>query len=103
MIPLDLGDGHFLEFISFAPDRKLNPQYAGLPDCDRIGAMVTHRKSDGSECQGSIMFNCPQSRAVFPNYPLWTVETFEPLTLVPSLQCKCGDHGNIVKGRWVKV
>lgn len=35
-------------------------------------------------------------------WPVWTVESWEPLTLSPSVLCRaCGLHGWIRGGRWV--
>jgi hypothetical protein len=57
-------------------------------------------------------------RAVMPARALWQVQTWEPLTISPSLLCKmprfgpdnkaipgteCGDHGFIRGGRWVRA
>ena len=39
---IDLGDGHTLRFTCWKPDRELNPQYADLPDVERVGAIVSH-------------------------------------------------------------
>lgn len=33
----------------------------------------------------------------------WAVESFEPMTLSPSIQCSCGDHGYIRGGLWLPV
>lgn len=100
---VDLGDGHSIEFTAWRPNRELNPQYADLPDEDRIGAIVRHSKADGEECTGSIMFDCEATRRVFGDHPKWTVEQWEPLTLSPSLLCHCGDHGFIREGKWVRA
>lgn len=99
--PLDLGHGHTLRYTSWAPDRALNPQYADLPDIERVGAIVAHRKPDGELCEGSILFDNEMTRRLFAGRPCWTVEQWEPLTLSPSLLCACGDHGFIREGRWV--
>lgn len=100
---LDLGDGHFLMFTSFAPDRDLNPQFKDIPDNDRIGGIIRHTKSDGTVCEGSIWFDCEQTRKVFSSHPRWTVDSWEPLTCRPSFLCHCGDHGFIRDGKWVRA
>lgn len=100
---LDLGAGHVLRFTSFAPDRKLNPQYDGIPDVPRFGAILKHATPDGSPCEGSITFDGEVQRLLEPQSAKWTVESWEPLTLSPSLLCACGDHGFIRNGRWVGV
>ncbi len=101
--PLDLGHNHTLRYTTWAPDRGLNPQYADLPDVERIGAIVAHHKPDGSSCEGAIFFDSETARRVLPDRPRWTVQSWEPLTLNPSLLCHCGDHGFIRDGRWVQA
>lgn len=119
---LDLGDGHWLEYTSWAPDRELNPQYEGIPDEPRWGALVGHslRSGDdlcawrgGVECIASVTFDGPVQRqmsvaqrthgGVNPEAPFWQIESWEPLTISPSLLCHCGDHGFIRGGLWVRA
>lgn len=103
-IDIDLGDGHALKYTSWKPDRDLNPQYADLADVERIGAIVSHVKPDGSKCWSGIFFECEATRRAFPGHAVWTVESWEPLTLSPSLLCRlCNDHGFIRDGRWVRA
>jgi len=106
---LDLGSAHWLHFTSWGPDRKLNPQYAKFPDVEKWGAIVGHdlRPDDGNEfcqkngfCEGSITFDGPVQRQLLGG-PFWQVLSWEPLTLSPSLLCHCGDHGQLINGRWV--
>ena len=100
---IDLGDGHWLIFTCWKPDRALNPQYADLPDDDRIGGVIGHKKPDGTLCEGSIWFDCEVTRRAFSNHPRWTVSSWEPLTCSPSFLCHCGDHGFIREGKWVRA
>jgi hypothetical protein len=100
---VDLGDDHYLVFTSWAPDRDLNPQYDGIPDCPRIGAIVRHYRPDGALCEGSIYFDLEPWNQLFAGVPRWKVESWEPLTLSPSLLCACGDHGYVRNGRWVRA
>lgn len=100
---LDLGDDHTLRFVSFRPDRDLNPQYDGLPDVERYAAEVAHNTPNGIPCMGFITFDGEVARRVSPDIPTWTVESWEPLTLSPSLLCSCGDHGFIREGRWART
>lgn len=101
---LDLGDNHTLQFVGWAPDRDLNPQYADLPDVEHYGAIVGHKKPDGSDCKSGISFASVVQQRIDPNGSKWTVESWEPLTLSPSLLCRaCGDHGFIRAGKWVKA
>ncbi len=99
--PLDLGHGHTLRFTSWAPDRDLNPQYADLPDVERYGAIIDHDTPQGAPCCGAIIFDGDVSRQLTPDGARWTVESWEPLTLSPSLLCECGDHGFVRSGQWV--
>jgi len=89
---IDLGSDHWLSFTCWKPDRKLNPQLAHLPDDDKIGGIIRHKKADGKMCEGCIWFDGPVSREVFADHPRWTVESWEPLTCSPSFLCHCGDQ-----------
>jgi hypothetical protein len=113
-VPTDLGAGHRLQWSVWQPDLGLNPQYADLfapealadnparaGDGIRVGAIVSHDRADGGTCDGSITFDTPEGRRGWPNGPHWQVQSWEPLTLSPSLLCHCGDHGYIREGRWV--
>lgn len=36
------------------------------------------------------------------DWPIWTVESWDPLTLSPSILCRtCGLHGYIRGGKWI--
>jgi len=96
---LDLGHGHTLRFTGWSPDRELNPQYEGIPDIERVGAII----DTGNGCQSMVWFDLPGYDEVFgPGRPVWQVLSWEPLTLSPSLLCQlCGDHGFVRDGRWV--
>ena len=105
---IDLGEDHVLRFTQWKPDRDLNPQYAHLSDVDRLGAVVRHKTPDGGDCMSGIYFDTPETKRViaeaFPDRSTWTVESWDPLTISPSLLCRaCGDHGFIREGKWVKV
>lgn len=122
-IDLDLGDGHTLRYFGWSPDLDLNPQYqgiAGIP-VEKAGASIGHYRPDDPTryCEGGVTFDIPQMRAVNPDGVFWTVESWDPLTLSPSLLCKaplfddvthkpipnteCGDHGFIREGKWVRA
>lgn len=97
----EIGHGVGYVFTAWAPDRELNPQYDGIPDVDRFGLIYRHPAPDGSECSGSVVFEGEAARKVMPNHPQWTVDSWEPLTLSPSLLCTtCGHHGWIKNGAW---
>lgn len=121
-VDLDLGDGHTLRFHQWAPDRTIEAnriRYEGIPDVEKSGASVAHcRPDDGTPCHGGITFDSPSMRATGkPDRALWQVQSWEPLTISPSLLCKmpkfgpdgpipgteCGDHGFIREGRWVRA
>lgn len=106
-VTLDLGDGHLLRWVRFDPDLELNPQYAHLRDqlpALRFAATVVHPRLDnGRPCASGITFDTPLAREVDPG-PLWQVQSWDPLTVSPSLLCRrCGDHGFIREGRWVRA
>ena len=99
---LDLGSGHLLRFTGWAPDRDLNPQYADLPDVELFGATIEHRHHEtGVRCVGAITFAGSVQDRVSPGSAKWVVEILDPLTIMPSILCGCGDHGWIHGGRWV--
>jgi hypothetical protein len=78
------------------------------PAGEHFGAIVSHRKPDGSYCEGAITFNTALGRefaassappTTKPRDPAW-----EPLSISPSVLCTdCGEafHGHIQGGRWV--
>lgn len=70
---------------------------------DIIGGILEHKKPDGSACLGSFAFDVPEyPTSELGDHPRWAVESWQPLTLSPSLECvDCGDHGHIREGRWV--
>jgi hypothetical protein len=98
---IDIGHDHTLSFFEWSPDRKLNPQYDGIPDEPKAGAVINHLQADGTPCSGAVTFSTPTTRQLWPDRALWTVESWEPLTIWPSVLCSCGDHGWIRDGRWV--
>ena len=100
---LDLGDGHWLTFTCWAPDRKLNPQYDNIPDVGKWGAIIRHTKPDGTSCMGCITFDGPVQQRLAASNPRWIVESWAPLSISPSLLCDCGDHGFIRNDKWVKA
>jgi hypothetical protein len=101
---VDLGDGHRIRIAVWEPDLELNSSLAHLAGQfpAKITGIVTHELPGGGECSGAITFDVPLAREFFKG-PFWTVESWEPLTLSPSLLCHCGDHGFILDGRWVRA
>jgi hypothetical protein len=108
MEEIDLGHGHVIRFADWDPDLDLNPGLRDIADQlpARVSGIVRHQVPDvnsgtqGGYCEGVITFDPPITRAHLTG-PYWTVESWDPLTLSPSLLCHCGDHGHIREGRWV--
>lgn|SRR5512146_260778 len=105
---LDLGSGHILRWVRWAPDDlPANREKYGypLPCIDHAGAIIYHLRPDGAEiCRGYISFNLPEIQQHFPARQLWDVVEWEPLTLTPSIRCVvCGDHGFIKNGVWARA
>lgn len=67
---------------------------------DPVGLIEEHTDPTGHRCGGGILFDLPGVREAFPNRPVWTLVTVDPLTITPSLLCDCGHHGWIKNGRW---
>lgn len=62
-----------------------------------IGIIEYHRKPDGDWCGGYAYFT-----GHGPPDKTWTVNSWDPLDLSPSLACPtCGSHGYIRQGKWV--
>lgn len=99
---VDLGLGHTGRYCGWFPDRELNPQYAEMPDVDRWGMEIIHTSPAGKPCAGFVTFDGAVQRMVLrPTQHVWQVESWEPLTISPSVLCSCGDHGFIRQGRWI--
>lgn len=87
--PRDIGHGVTIQFTTWG-------------DHDPCGLLEEHRTPAGQECGGGVLFDLPGVREAFPNHPVWTLVSLDPLTLSPSLLCTaCGHHGFIREGRWV--
>lgn len=85
----DIGGGIVIRYVS---NRKR----------PRAGVILYHRHKDGKVCGGFVQFRVAGCN---PSKPSWKVESWDPLTLSPSIEDKkCGEHlhGHIVNGRWVK-
>ena len=118
---LDLDDDHWLWWFEWDPDVEMNPQWTNLPPIEpgtHCGAEVGHLRADGTFCLGGIHFDIPRMRVSTDVHARWQVQSWEPLTVSPSLLCKmplrdssgnliagafCGDHGFIRNGRWVRA
>jgi len=110
---LVLSGDHVLWFTEWDPDLSLNPQYADLPaqvPGGHYGAVVRHPKGPVPipahpgevHCVSGLVFDTPHNRRANAR-AYWTVESWEPLTIVPSVGCTCGDHGYVRNSKWVLV
>jgi hypothetical protein len=100
-VEIDLGMDHYITIAVWSPDLELNPEcrkYASELPLKSSG-IVRHKTPEGDDCKGVITFDSPIAREVFKG-PFWTVDSWDPLTLSPSLLCHCGDHGFIKRGLW---
>jgi hypothetical protein len=95
--PIDLGDNHTITLRRWPgePVDDASPWHA---------AAYTHLTPAGQPCSGYITLDVPAMAELWPTVERWTVESWEPLTLSPSLECRvCGDHGFVKAGRWVRA
>lgn len=94
--PIDLGDDHVLTLGRY-------PESVIPAGEDWHGADVEHLTPDGRPCMGHIPLDVPAMWELWPDVPRWTVESWDPITLSPSLLCSCGDHGFVRESRWVRA
>ena len=105
---LDLGSGYRLQWFQWSPDRDIPSnaeRYAGVADVPRAGVLLLKQIDGEWRTIGAMQFDLPETRAI-PGFshPAWQVESWEPLTLSPSILCrKTGDHGFIREGKWVQA
>lgn len=62
----------------------------------KAGIVWHHELSDGGVCGGVIPILFTESEET-----CWVVESYWPLTLSPSIICKCELHGSIMRDKWV--
>jgi hypothetical protein len=103
-IEMDVQFAALLE-LSRKPCIPLAPKNAYSKVLDKNGNWVAIHEwhwSGSDVCGGFVAFDTPEARAITtPQAPKWTVESWDPLTLSPSLLCRsCGNHGFIRQGRW---
>ena len=103
---LELGSGVRLR-ISHHPDSSEPTGGIIEHDCDQIDPEVS---ATPGKCSGSIFFDVPWTAARFTEKARWKVESWEPLTLSPSIRTFSGDrenlhehHGFIREGKWVEA
>jgi hypothetical protein len=99
-----LGSDHYIRIAVWDPDLSLNPTAVKYKDSLPLNCsgIIRHKNSDGNDCEGVITFDSKIAREVMMG-PFWEVESWDPLTLSPSILCSCGDHGFIKQGKWVKA
>jgi hypothetical protein len=85
---IDIGDSHVLVLIT--------PPGATEP----TGVEVEHLTPAGKRCMGWISLDVARN-ADLPEARKWQVQSWDPLTLSPSLLCGCGDHGFVRGWRWI--
>lgn len=62
-----------------------------------IGILFVHRLPNDGTCGGSVYW---EKGWVKGNDSIWALESLEPLTISPSIQCSCMFHGFIKQGKW---
>lgn len=100
-----VGEGFYYRFVTEENAIELmGKTHTGLILVGPAAPECKHKKqNDGPWCGGGINFN--NSRvAEKEGRPMWTVKSWEPLTITPSIACDCaGQHGFITDGRYVSV
>lgn len=112
---LCLGLDHWLSFLQWAPDFSIETNRARWAHLEQliaeqpvVGAIVIHRcRTETGYHKGAIHFRTPVTAHWDPKHAAhcWDVESWQPLTLAPSLlsRCPCNDHGFIRGGLWVRA
>lgn len=108
---LDFGSGYTGRWIGWSPDREIPEnaeRYKDVPDIEKcllqIACPHSNKKEYPNDYNGGIHPDTPEVRAAFPTGPHWTVVSWEPLTLTPSILMQtCGCHGYITEGKWVSA
>jgi hypothetical protein len=90
-----------MRWVAFKPDRTIREnreRYRDVPDTERAGVLIEHPCSAaGGAMQPAVIYLLPGIGNTH-----WTAESWEPLTVTPSLRFMCcGDHGHIRDGKWV--
>lgn len=102
---IDFGNGCVGYWLGWSPNRTIESnrvRYEGIADLPRSSLILEHKRPDGTPCEGLATIDQPGAREVFgDNHSFWKVQSWDPLTLTPSVLCKCGWHGFITNGKWV--
>lgn len=76
----------------------------GVDKDEKWCAIIEYHLKPGTDnqlCSGWVPFDV-QSAYLTPHGDKWTVNSYDPLDLSPSLLCTiCGSHGFIREGKWV--
>lgn len=96
---LELGDKHYVRWTWGAEHNQNFDGSVVEQDHRPVGLVLHHETPEGKVCVGSITFDLPEAQRFGARHQ-WTVESWLPLTLSPSLHCHCGDHGFIRDGSW---
>ena len=113
MTDIDLGHGHTYRFVGWYPDDLPgNRTHLGIsdgepmPSIEKAVIFIDHKKPNGEECGGAVTLDTPETRRwkLASDDHRWQVESWEPLTISPSILCRlCDDHGFIRDGKWVSA
>lgn len=84
---------------------QLGPEVGMRWHTDRARLLLRHLEpATGAECHALILVDSPEGLALRDaegGGSPWHVETWDPLTLSPSIACSCGWHGFVREGQWV--
>lgn len=88
-------------YIPLAPKHAFSKILDG--DGNWVGLLEWHECTDRVSA-GGVNFDTPEGHAARPGEPpshFWQVESWDPLTISPSIRCLvCDNHGFIRQGRW---
>jgi len=95
---IDLGDSRTLHFFPWEGDAAVAfTMY-------HPSAKDTKSHKSGEQCSSGGYLAVAECPPMIPDSQRWTVESWFPLTLSPSILClRCGDHGFIRDGKWVSA
>jgi hypothetical protein len=90
---------HDIEYVFTSPTTAYSRVWH---DEDWVGIHEYHVGVAGMLCYGFVAFDTPEARAVTTEAaPKWEVQSWDPLTLAPSLLCThCRHHGFLRQGEW---
>lgn len=97
---LVLGERRWLEWVTYGTDEVVGAiEHHPRARATELGG---HLQELDSDCQGAVFFNVQGVPPSVRDRQLWTVVSWQPLELSPSLHClTCGNHGWIKGGKWI--